>query len=243
MATRVIRPVAVNKKEEKGTEENVCKDTFLVNEFNDIESNEELAETGREIKEQEETKPQPKVPTKDENIATWGKGFTTAEYEVLNAKLDAFKINYPLRTAMHREALITYLKYAQMRDKAIEEGDGDGAEQWGKLAAKQAQDAKINPNQLSLADLSDGINNFGKVVEFVEKHEDIIPLLPQFVRQPRDEIDYEIWMFVNYCQRVANTPESTYAEIYAFVDEKYKTHKKDYDFLVREENKHYKEPI
>lgn len=246
MATRVIRPVAVNKKEQKGEAKNV-DDTFLADADFDIHENETVVEKGRQVeetpKEQERKDTETKTPTLEDSIAVWGKGFSQEDYQVLNTKLEQFRKHYPMRTAMHQEALITYLKYAQRRDKAIEEGNCDDADKWGKLAAKQAQDAKINPSQLSLADLSNGISNVGKIVEAVEKCSEIIPILPQFVRQPRDEVDYTIWLFVQYCQRLVNMPESTYSEIYSFVNEKYKINKKDYEFLIKEENKHYKEPI
>ena len=191
----------------------------------------------------EETPQEKAKREKKKNIELWGNGFTDKEYVVLNKKLSEFVKYYPLRTAMHQEALVTYLKYAQMRDKAIENDEVDEAEKWGKLAAKQAQDAKINPSQLSLADLSNGISNVGKIVEAVEKVEDVIPILPHFVRQPRDEVDYTIWLYVQYCQRLTNMPESSYADIYKFVMEKYNHNKKDYEFLVKEENKKYKEPM
>lgn len=196
-----------------------------------------------ETVEIEEDEKQKKQNQKQLNVDTWGNGFTDKEYEILNRKLNEFVKYYPLRTAMHREALITYLKYAQMRDKAIENDMVEEADKWGKLAAKQAQDAKINPSQLSLADLSNGIANVGKIVEAVEKVEDVIPILPQFIRQPRDEVDYTIWLYVQYCQRMTNMPECSYEDIYKFVLDKYNHNKKDYAFLVKEENKRYKETI
>lgn len=201
-----------------------------------IEKQVESADTEEDPKEKEKLE-------KQKNVDLWGKGFNTDEYRELNKKLTEFVKYYPLRTAMHQEALVTYLKYAKMRDKAIENDEVEEADKWGKLAAKQAQDAKINPSQLSIADLSNGISNVGKIVEAVEKVEDVIPILPQFVRQPRDEVDYTIWLYVQYCQRLTNMPESSYADIYKFVMEKYNHNKKDYEFLVKEENKNYKEPM
>lgn len=179
----------------------------------------------------------------EENVAKWGKGFDDDEYMILNTKLEQFTPYYPLKTAMHKEALMTYLKYAQLRDRAIINDDVDAADKWGKLAAKQAGDAKINPNQLSLADLSHGISNFGKITEAVEKATDIVSLLPKYIRAPRDEPDYYLWQTVNYLRRLTNMPEVEYADIYAFVNDKYKENHKTYEFLIKDENKKYKEPI
>ena len=249
MARRIIQPIIEETKPIEQPKE-------IVEDFEVKESIQEpvnVVKRGRKPKvnvaptkkeddgeKEKEEKPQ---NHKQANVEMWGNGFTDKEYETLNKKLAEFVKYYPLRTAMHQEALVTYLKYAQMRDKAIENDMADDAERWGKLAAKQAQDAKINPSQLSLADLSNGISNFGKMVETVEKVEDVIPILPRFTRQPRDEVDYAIWLYVVYCQHMTNMPESSYEDIYKFVTEKYNHHKKDYEFLVKEENKHYKEPI
>lgn len=191
----------------------------------------------------EEEKPLTAAEQHKKNVSLWGKGFSDDDYLILNAKLEEFKRYYPLKTAMHREALITYLKYAQRRDNAIEASDQEAADKWGKLAAKQAQDAKINPSQLSIADLSNGISNVGKIIEAVEKATDIIPLLPTYVRAPRDEIDYTIWQYVNYCRRLTNMPDVSYEEVYKFTQEKYKENYKQYEFLIKEDNKKYKEPI
>ena len=206
MATRVIRPVSVKPKKGEEQKNDNLEDSILNTTFDQLQEGERDEQEGQRDKSDvtEEKKPKTKEEIRKENEMLWGRGFKDEEYEVLNSKLEQFRKHYPMRTAMHQEALITYLKYAQRRDKAIEEGDSDDAETWGKLATKQAQDAKINPSQLSLADLSNGISNVGKIVEAVEKSSDIIPILPQFVRQPRDEVDYVIWQFINYNQRMVN---------------------------------------
>ena len=236
MATRIVKPTT---KKDGIIESNEQKD---IAEKKPVEQAQETPkETIAPIltAKKQDKKEEPKLS--DEDI--WGKGFTIAEYKSLNTKFNSFVKYYPLRTEMHREALITYLKYAQLRDRAIENDLVDEADKWGKLAAKQAQDAKINPSQLSLADLSNGIANFGKLVETVEKVEDVIPILPQYLRHPRDEVDYALWLYVQYSQRMANMPESSYDEIYKFVTEKYNHNKRDYEFLVKEENKRYKGTI
>lgn len=162
----------------------------------------------------------------------FGEGFTDSEYEELAKRFNTLQQNYPLRTAMHIEALTTYIKYAFKRDKAIAEDDIESADKWGKLAAKQATDAKINPSQLSAADLSDGISNFGKLTEAVEREIDIIPILPKFATDPQDSLDFILWQFINYNRRLQNLPEVKYSEIYSFLDTNVKDYRKEYKFLV-----------
>lgn len=159
--------------------------------------------------------------------ALFGEGFSSKALNVMYKRYKELENNYPVgRSAMHQEALVTYVKYAYKRDQAISEDDMEAADKWGKLASKQATDAKINPSQLSAADLSDGITNFSKIAEAVEREQDIIPLLPTY-NQPEDRIDYAIWQMVLYIRRLQNMPEITYAELYKFLDEQYQRNAKD----------------
>lgn len=163
----------------------------------------------------------------------FGEGFTRKEYKIMYKRYKELENNYPVgRSAMHQEALVTYVKYAYKRDKAISEDDMEAADKWGKLASKQATDAKINPSQLSAADLSDGITNFSKIAEAVEREQDIIPLLPTY-NQANDAIDYAIWQMVLYIRRLQNLPEITYAELYKFLIEKYEENKDKLSFKLQ----------
>lgn len=192
------------------------------------------AEEERLKKEQEERELKEKQEKEfsDYIKGLFGEGFTDSEYEELAKRFNTLQQNYPLRTAMHVEALTTYIKYAFKRDKAIAEDDIESADKWGKLAAKQATDAKINPSQLSAADLSDGISNFGKLTEAVEREIDIIPILPKFATDPQDSLDFILWQFINYNRRLQNLPEVKYSEIYSFLDTNVKDYRKEYKFLV-----------
>lgn len=169
----------------------------------------------------------------------FGDGFNEKEYREMYKRFVSFQVNYPLRTVMHKEALITYVKYAFKRDQSISNDDIEAADKWGKLAAKQATDAKINPSQLSATDLSDGISNFGKVVEAVEKAVDIIPLLPRWLQDPQDGLDYYIWQQTQYLRRLENKPLTKYSDLYAFMGEQYEKYKSKYNFIAREEDGHH----
>ena len=155
----------------------------------------------------------------------FGFGFTSGDYEELGRRFFEMQNNYPLRTAMHTEALVTYIKYAYKRDKAIADDDIDAADKWGKLAAKQATDAKINPSQLSAADLSDGMTSFSQLSAMVEKTIDIIPVLPKFVEEPKDRVDYTIWQYVNYIRDLEGKPLIKYKDLYQFLEARYKENK------------------
>lgn len=155
----------------------------------------------------------------------FGFGFTSGDYEELGRRFFEMQNNYPLRTAMHTEALVTYIKYAFKRDKAIADDDIDAADKWGKLAAKQATDAKINPSQLSAADLSDGMTSFSQLSAMVEKTIDIIPVLPKFVAEPKDRVDYTIWQYVNYIRDLEGKPLIKYKDLYKFLEARYKENK------------------
>lgn len=166
----------------------------------------------------------------------YGDGFNESEYLEMNKRFETLKNNYPLKTEMHKEALITYVKYAYKRDKAISDDDIDASDKWGKLAAKQATDAKINPSQLSAADLSDGMTCFSQVSATVEKAQDIIPMLNKFIEQPQDRVDYTIWQYVNYSRHLEGKPLIQYKELYSFLNKRYEENKNKYKFLKKEED-------
>lgn len=166
----------------------------------------------------------------------FGRGFDEPGYREMHKRFVALSNNYPLRTEMHREALLTYTKYAFRRDEAIADGDIDAADKWGKLAAKQAADAKINPSQLSAADLSDGMTSFSQLSAMVEKAQDIIPLLPQFIEEPKDRVDYTLWEYINYARHLDGKPLIEYKELYKFLEARYESLKKRYKFMKKEED-------
>lgn len=164
----------------------------------------------------------------------FGIGFSGLDYQEMYSKYISLQNNYPLRTEMHKEALITYIKYAYKRDKAIADDDMEAADKWGKLAAKQATDAKINPSQLSAADLSDGMTCFSQVSAAVERAQDIIPLLNKFIDKPQDRVDYTIWQYVNYCRHLEGKPLIQYKDLYTFLKKRYEENKDKLSFIYDE---------
>jgi hypothetical protein len=135
------------------------------------------------------------------------------------------KNNYQEKTAMHTEALLTYIRYRVKEEISTAKNDMKSAKEWGQLAQKAAQDAKINPSQLSKSDLSDGLDTFGQLVRTVEQAVDIIPILPKFKEKPQDKPDFTLWCYVNYVRDLKGLPLVPYQDIYKFYDQR----KKDYE--------------
>jgi hypothetical protein len=161
----------------------------------------------------------------DELINKWGFGYENEEYIAFERKYNMLKNNYQEKTAMHTEALLTYIRYRVKEEISTAKNDMKSAKEWGQLAQKAAQDAKINPSQLSKSDLSDGLDTFGQLVRTVEQAVDIIPILPQFRERPQDKVDFTLWCYINYVRDLKGLPLATYDEIYSFYDQR----KKDFE--------------
>lgn len=167
-------------------------------------------------------------------IDKWGFGYSDEELYSFERKYNLLKNNYPEKTAMHTESLLTYIRYRVKEELATAKGDVAEAQKWGQLADKASERAKLNPSQLSKADLSGGLNGFGELVRAVEQAEDIIPILPKFKKKPQDAIDWTLWCYINYVRRLKNLPDAEYEEIWKFYDERKKEYelKSDDDFEV-----------
>ena len=154
----------------------------------------------------------------DDLIVKWGSGYTDQELIAFERKYQLLKNNYNEKTAMHTEALLNYIRYRVKEEIATAKGDVKEAKEWGGLASNAATAAKINPSQLSKADLSDGLSTFSELSQAVEKEVDIIPILPRFKYRPNDALDFNIWCYVNYIRDLSGLPPCKYEDIYAFYD-------------------------
>lgn len=154
----------------------------------------------------------------------WGFGYKIEEYQAFEKKYNLLKNNYAEITNMHTEALLNYIRYRVKEEIATAKGDVKEAKEWGALAKDAATAAKINPSQLSKADLSDGLSTFSELSQAVEKAVDIIPILPRFKYRPNDALDFNIWCYVNYMRDLSGLPPCKYEDIYAFYDRR----KEDY---------------
>lgn len=165
-------------------------------------------------------------------IEKWGYGYDPEEYLQFERKYQALKNNYPERTAMHTEALLTYIRYRVKEEIATAKGDSKAAKDWGTLAKDAANAAKINPSQLSKADLSDGLDSFSQLTRSVEQVVDIIEILPRFKARPQDRVDFTIWCYINYIRDLKGLPLAEYKDVYKFYEER----KKEYELKNEDEN-------
>lgn len=156
----------------------------------------------------------------DELIDFFGTGYTSEEYKAMDKKYSFLKNNYPEKTNMHIEALKSYVRYKVKEEMCIALDKVGDAAKWAELANKAATNAKINPSQLSKADLSDGLSTFSELSQAVEKEVDIIRILPRFKCRPNDALDFNIWCYVNYIRDLQGLPSCDYEDIYAFYDKK-----------------------
>lgn len=151
-------------------------------------------------------------------IALFGNGYTEEEYYYMWNKYEFLRGNYTEQTSMHTEALVTYVRYKVKEEMAVAAGKATEAKTWGELAMKQADKAKINPNQLSKADLQGGLSTIGEIAQAVEQNIDIIPILPQFRYRPNDAVDFCIWNYINYARNLEGKPLVEYKDVYKFYD-------------------------
>lgn len=150
----------------------------------------------------------------------WGYGYSPDELYLFEKKYLMLKNNYTEKTAMHTEALYNYIRYRVKEEIATAEGNVKEAKEWGQLASQAATHAKINPSQLSKADLSDGLSTFSELSQALEKEIDIIRILPRFKFRPNDALDFNIWCYINYMQDLSGLPHCNYEDVYEFYDRK-----------------------
>ncbi len=157
-----------------------------------------------------------------EMIDKFGEGYTKKMYRLMDKKYKKLEKNYNMKTAMHEEALATYVSRKVREEIATAEGNVVDADKWSKAAAQAAVDGKLTPKQLSETDLQGGLANFSDIFRAVEEAKERIKIFPEFKYRPIDAADFIIWNYVNYERNLNNLPEVPYEEIYQFYDKKKK---------------------
>ena len=158
----------------------------------------------------------------------WGTTYDKDTLIRFEEKYRFLKNNYKEKTNMHTEALLKYVRYSVLEEMATEDGDLAKAKGWGDMAQKAATSAKINPNQLTKADLSDGLNTIGELAQAIEREVDIVPILPKFKYRPNDALDFNIFCYVNYERHLRGMPLVEYSDVYKFYDDRVEDYKKQY---------------
>lgn len=157
----------------------------------------------------------------------FGEGYPDEEYILFEKKYQQLRPSFQLLTTMHDECLREYCINKVKENLAKAKGDFKEAKEWAQMAQSVATSGKLNPSQMSKADLSGGLDTFGQLVKAVEQEEDIIPLLPKFIEKPKDKVDVVLWHLINYVRDLKGLPFCEYKDIYAFYEkrkEEYENH-------------------
>lgn len=167
------------------------------------------------------------IITEDDNfqvtqdmIDMFGEGYTRTEYKKMVKKYNDMTKTYVIQTNLHKEALLTYIRFKVKEEIATSKGDVQEAQKWYQAAQDAAEKAKITPKQLTKEDLQGGITSFSEIFKAVEQAIDVIPILPQFKYRPNDALDFVIWCYINYARDLQGLPQCEYEDIYKFYDKK-----------------------
>lgn len=175
----------------------------------DIRKNDEIVQTEEDVFEVDQ-----------EMIDMFGEGFTRLEYKKMLKKYTDMTKTYVVQTNLHKEALLTYVRFKVKEEMATSKGDVQEAQKWYQAAQDAAEKAKLTPRQLSKEDLQGGIVNFSDIFTAVEGAKERVKIFPEFKYQPKDAADFIIWCYVNYERNLNNMPEVEYKDVYKFYDDK-----------------------
>lgn len=153
-------------------------------------------------------------------IDMFGEGYTRLEYKKMLKKYNDMTKTYVIQTNLHKEALLTYVRFKVKEEMATSRGDVQEAQKWYQAAQDAAEKAKITPKQLTKEDLQGGITSFSEIFKAVEQAVDVIPILPQFKYRPNDALDFVIWCYINYARDLQGLPQCSYQDVYKFYDKK-----------------------
>lgn len=164
----------------------------------------------------------------DEIIELFGEGYTKSEYRKMMKKYQEMSKTYVMQTSIHKEALVTYVRFKVKEEIATARGDVADAQKWYAAAQNAAEQGKLTAKQISKEDLQGGLVNFSDIFAAVEGSKERIRIFPEFKYQPKDAADFIIWCYVNYERNLNNLPEVEYKDIYEFYDRKKKEYIETY---------------
>ena len=147
-------------------------------------------------------------------IKKWGLGYELQEYTMLESIYDKLLKDFDIESNIQEE----YFKnavVAQMRNlQCLSSDNVSGAEKWGKQFDSYMASGNLKPNQISALDKMGGVESFSMFFHYVEKSESFIPTFPDIIL---DDIDYAIYMFLNYNRTLAGLSEITLGEVKDFM--------------------------
>jgi hypothetical protein len=149
----------------------------------------------------------------------WGYEFKDSDiYKFENKYADLIK-NYEIKTSAHDEFLRLACVASVRGQECMANNLVDEAKTWMGMFKDLTSAGKLQPQQMSKADLSGGLNNFGEFFKSVEQATGVIEILPEFKKAPKDDADFVIYCLVQYVRRLKGLPDCKYEEIWQFYDE------------------------
>ena len=152
----------------------------------------------------------------------FGDGYQDKEYILFEKKYQDLRPSFQLLTTMHEECLREYCIDKVKEGLAKAKGDFKEAKEWASMAKDVASSGKLNPSQMSKADLTGGLDTFGQMSRMVEQTDkgELMNLFPKFIERPKDKVDITLWMYVNYVRDLKGLDECDYPEIYEFYNKR-----------------------
>lgn len=154
----------------------------------------------------------------------FGEGYLDNEYRLFEKKYQELRPSFQLLTTMHEECLREYCIDKVKEGLAKARGDFKEAKEWAAMAKDVANSGKLNPSQMSKADLSGGLDTFGQLAKMVGQTDigELLKILPKFIERPKDKPDVTLWHYINYIRDIKGLPECEYKEIYDFYNKRAK---------------------
>jgi hypothetical protein len=152
-------------------------------------------------------------------IKMFGPGFSEDEYVSMGKKYTEMSAEVK-SSVFHKEALVSYIKYRQLADRAIAENNLDGIKAYSDLAQKEADKAGITPKQLNKEVIDEELGSVSELSKAIEQVDDVISLLPKFYQRPHDLPDYVIYCIIDNLRAQLDMPPIEYKEVYKFYDKK-----------------------
>lgn len=175
-----------------------------------------------EDEEKNEDKIQPAINKSEfdtEYLQSKWLGFSLQESIMFEKKYQELVRNYEIKTASHDEFLKLACVSSVKGNLSMAKGDVTEAQKWMTIFKDMTSAGKLQPQQMSKADLSGGLNNFGEFYKSVEQAKGVIEILPEFKRQPRDDADFVIYCLVQYIRRLKGMQDIKYEDIWEFYEE------------------------
>jgi len=159
----------------------------------------------------------------------FGDGYPDKEYILFEKKYQDLRPSFQLTTTMHEECLREYCIDKVKEGLAKARGEFKEAKEWASMAKEQASSGKLNPSQMSKADLSGGLDTFGQMRRMVEQTDEgeMLRILPIFMEKPKDKVDITLWLYVNYIRDLKGLEECEFKDIWDFYNRRVVEYEKE----------------